>query len=86
MLNDRVIASQGNAVGEIARGFAIMVDEADVAAVTAAMKSVLREQCTPPVLDRETVMSKYSWNLAARRAVSIFREVATGRATGGACA
>ena len=72
MLNDNVIASSGNAVGEITRGFAWQVDEDDVDAVAAAMRALLAGERAPRTMDRQQVLAKFSWGDAAQRALAIF--------------
>jgi glycosyltransferase involved in cell wall biosynthesis len=80
MLNDTVIASSGHAVGEIARGFAWLVDENRQEAVTDAMRGVLRDERPTRTLDRDAVQSKFSWSNAARRALAVFNAHARSRA------
>ena len=77
MLNDRVIASAGNAVGEIAGEFAILVDEGRVEAVTAAMRGVLAGEIPAPKLNRDAVLAKFSWSSAGRLALAVFEAHAT---------
>lgn len=78
MLNDIVIASSGSAVGEIARGFAWLVDETRVETVTAAMRDVLAGRRPPRALDRAAVLAKFSWKGAAERALAVLAPHARG--------
>ncbi|HEY2817051.1 MAG TPA: glycosyltransferase family 1 protein [Casimicrobiaceae bacterium] len=81
MLNDTVIASSGHSVGEIARGFAWLVDENRQDAVTAAMRGVLMGERPTRTLDRDAVQRRFSWSDAARRALTVFNAHARSRAT-----
>jgi alpha-1,3-rhamnosyl/mannosyltransferase len=72
MLNDTVIASKGNSVGEISRGFALQVDENSVDALAQAMRDVLAGRQPKPVRSRDDVLASYSWDEAARRMTALF--------------
>jgi glycosyltransferase involved in cell wall biosynthesis len=76
MLNDTIIASSGNSVGEISRGFAFNVDETSVASVAEAMGAVLANAQPRPSLSRDEVRAKYSWAVAAREILALFLECA----------
>jgi len=79
MLNDNVIASSGNAVGEVTRGFAWQVDESSVEAVANAMRSLLAGERPLRTMDREQVLAKFAWSDAARRALAVFSTYACRR-------
>jgi glycosyltransferase involved in cell wall biosynthesis len=73
MHNDTVIASRGNSVGEITRGFAFNVDETSVDAVAGAMRAVLAGTQPRPAMAREAVLARFAWANAARQALDVFR-------------
>jgi len=75
MLNDRVIASRGNSVGEISRGFALQVDEHSVDAVAAAMDAVHTGRAPHPALSREDVLARFSWPAAAEQMLALFNRL-----------
>jgi glycosyltransferase involved in cell wall biosynthesis len=77
MLNDTVIASRGNSVGEITRGFAFNVDETSIDAVADAMRAVLAGTQPRPAIGRDAVLARFSWARAARQALDRFRAPAT---------
>ena len=70
MLNDTIIASRGNSLGEVTRGYAYNVDETSVDAVAAAMRDVLTGHHPRPALSREAVIATFSWASAARKTLN----------------
>ena len=72
MLNDTVIASAGNSVGEVSRDFAYAVDENSIDAVADAMRSVLAGRQPKPRLSRDAVHARYSWARAAEQILTLF--------------
>jgi glycosyltransferase involved in cell wall biosynthesis len=73
MLNDTVIASTGNSVGEISRDFAFLVDETSVDAVADAMRAVLSGTQPHPRLSRDEICAKYTWGETARQLFVVFQ-------------
>jgi glycosyltransferase involved in cell wall biosynthesis len=73
MLNDTVIASRGNSVGEITRGFAFNVDETSIDAVADAMRTVLAGRQPRPSVSRDSVLTRFSWAKAANQALESLR-------------
>jgi glycosyltransferase involved in cell wall biosynthesis len=76
MLNDHIIASRGNSVGEITRGFALQVDEHSVDAVAAAIRDVHAGKMPIPSLTRESVLARFSWSAAAEQMLALFERAA----------
>jgi glycosyltransferase involved in cell wall biosynthesis len=79
MLNDNVIASSGNAVGEITRGFAWQVDEDSIDAVAGAMRALLAGKSAPRTLERQQVLEQFAWRGTALQALAIFATYARPR-------
>ena len=82
MLNDHIIASQGNSVGEVTRGFALQVDENSVEALLEALRAVCKGRAPLPALSRTSVLERFSWSRAAEQMLALFHKaIARQRAT-----